>query len=668
MAQLQFGIATSPKGFTSLETATFNDVPPARIVRELIQNSQDAAVEADESTAVVRFRVERVQHKAMPEISGYRNAFNNAVNHWTTQNGGNLPDAAQEAVTRIERGLQALNDGNAMLLSVMDNGIGLEIKRMNSLLSDGASDKPYDLSGSYGVGHLAPMALSDLRYLLYGGQTKDGSRIACGRTVLASHPGKKNLMTAEGYLIKNFKDGLDGNLYEFLSRRAHPRLIADRIDEISSEWGHGCAVVIPAFNNFGTNDISLWDIVSKVAAYNFCPAIQQGKLVIEVCESEGTQTLDKNSLAGILSQESDRVRAARRDSFFGGLRPSGQNAYSILQTLVEGKRETVPVSSGTAHVNLMCPSVNGQNRVDLFRNGMWITDEIPGLQRADFANLQPFHAVIEVEGINSNELHRLIRKAEGPMHDQLSFSLLSPSERQTIRSALEEIANWIREAVPPIGTDKYTVDDFLVVKTGKDGGVGRESFSFWGIPTVVERRSDRQIATDSGTTGTGGTREGNRSGGSGSGGSGGSTRNGDGTGTGRDRARQQRANRQSFRSVVVPNGTGSLRASFTSERDFPEALFTLNVDENTDFTCDRIWQDDAVSIKSFVIKPVEGTGNSPGCEIASDKSSVKVTNLVAKSNYEIQVEYDSPQELASTVEVPVLRLEMHRPVKQKSKS
>ena len=67
---------------------------------------------------------------------------------------------------------------------------------MNSLLGDGAGEKPYDLSGSYGVGHLAPMALSNIRYMLYGGVTKEGHRIACGRTVLASHPGKDQLRSA----------------------------------------------------------------------------------------------------------------------------------------------------------------------------------------------------------------------------------------------------------------------------------------------------------------------------------------------------------------------------------------------------------------------------------------------------------------------------------------
>ena len=171
----------------------------------------------------------------------------------------------------MEAGLSDLKQDQGCLLIVLDNGIGLDQKRMNSLLSDGASEKSYDLSGSYGVGHIVPMALSNIRYMMYGGVTKDGQRIACGRTILASHPGKKELLSAEGYLIREFKPGLDGNLYEFLNVNSHPKLISRSIDEIESEWGHGCSVLIPSFNNFGgeDKDLHLWTIVSKVASYNF---------------------------------------------------------------------------------------------------------------------------------------------------------------------------------------------------------------------------------------------------------------------------------------------------------------------------------------------------------------------------------------------------------------
>ena len=435
MATLQFGPTTSPKGFPSLETSSFNDLPPAKMVRELIQNSLDAAVEADEPTAIVRFRVDPVLSKDIPDIEGYRKAFLKAVQHWEDLGDGELTDPAQQVVDCIRKALQSLKEGNAILLSVMDNGIGLDMKRMNSMLSDGASEKQNDLSGSYGVGHLAPMALSDIRYMLYGGLTKDGQRIASGRAILASHRGKRKLMSADGYLVKKFRHGLDGNPYAFLTRRSHPTLITERLDEIHSEWGHGCVVMIPAFNNFRSEE-PVWDIVSKVAAYNFCSAVHRGKLIIEVCEGEDKKILDRSSLPSILELEQTRTRAARSDSIFRGLRPSGQNAYSTLKTLTEDGGEPVDTDIGRANISLLLPSLVGQPRVDLFRNGMWITDEIPGLNRADFADRQPFHAVIEIEGKGDNLLHRLFRKAEGPMHDKLSLPLLSDKEQRDLKEAL----------------------------------------------------------------------------------------------------------------------------------------------------------------------------------------------------------------------------------------
>ena len=201
-------------------------------------------------------------------------------------------------------------------------------------MSDGVSEKQYDLSGSYGVGHLAPMALSDIRYMLYGGLTQDGRRTACGRTILASHPGEDRLMSAEGYLVRGFRDGLDGNLYRYLSLRSHPKIIANRIDEVKMEWGHGGVVIIPAFNNFRSKT-TVWEIVSKVAAYNFCSAIHRAKLIIEVCEGDDKKILDQNSLLSVLETEQIRTRAARSGSIFEGLRPSGQNAYSILKTIAD---------------------------------------------------------------------------------------------------------------------------------------------------------------------------------------------------------------------------------------------------------------------------------------------------------------------------------------------
>ena len=651
MVKLKFGPTTSAKGFTSLETSSFNDLPPAKIVREIIQNSLDAAVEVGEATAIVRFREDSVLPKDIPDVKGYQEAFDKAAKYWKKRGDGKLADPAQQVVNHISSALQSLEKGKATLLSVLDNGIGLDVRRMNSLLSDGASDKQYELSGSYGVGHLAPMALSDIRYMLYGGLAGGGARIACGRAILASHPGNAKLMSADGYLVKDFRGGLDGNLYEFLPKGSQPRIVADRLDEIESEWGHGCAIIIPAFNNFRSGGMKLWDIVSKVAAYNFCAAIHRDKLMVEVRQGSDEKRLDKNSILSILEVDRERTRAARSGSFFEGLRPSGQNAYSTLKALTEDGGQSVDTDIGRARISLMLPSVTGRPRIDLFRNGMWITDEIPGLNRADFADRQPFHAVIEIEGKDDSQLHRLIRKAEGPMHDKLSLSLLSYQERRDLEAALASIAGWLKDKVPTIGLDEYTVDDFLLVRTDPNGNTGRESFSFWGVPTPVLRRRSNQLAlglerteVDPPDPEPGPTPP-----------------KPPGPPNPPKPRQQKRANPLPFRSVVVPDGKGRLTASIATERDFPDVWMTIRVDENADFTCDRVWQDEDVSITSLTIRPVNGAKETPTSEVMADGRTVRVKGISAMTDYDVQLDYSAPQELTSTVGTPVFRLELYRP-------
>ena len=648
MAKLQFGNTVAPKGFTSFSTASFNEAPPAKIIRELLQNSLDAAAEGDEPEAKVRFQVDPIGPRNVPDLRGYNGAFSKAHAHWT-QGGRKLTDAAQEVVNRIESGLDAIRNGQAKLLSVMDNGIGLDAKRMNALLGDGAGEKQDNMSGSYGVGHLAPMALSDIRYMLYGGIARDGSRIACGKAVLASHPGKKQLNDGEGYLIKDFRNGLDGNLYEFLEQQQQPRVIAKRLNEISNEWGHGSAVMMLAFNNFRNGGTPLWDIVSKVAAYNFTAAIYRGKLVIEVREDDKAQRLDAESLPGILEQDKDRTRVSRVGSLFAELRPSGQNAYSALEALDDGEAQRVKVNGGYARISLILSSPNGYPRIDLFRNGMRITDDVPELRRGDFASREPFHAVIEIDAEDSGELHRLIRKAEGPMHDSLSLNLLSSQEGESLRQDLTKIKEWINQQVPETGNEEYTVDDFLLVNTG-DGVQGRESFSFWGTPTPVSRRSSTQLMFDPEANDDPPDPE---------------------SGPNPDpvpsppalpHSQPKRPSRPlPFRSAVVPDGNGRLIGSISSSSNFPETRLMLRVDENVDFTCDRIWQDEDVSVKSFHITQTDDSSLSPESEIIDNGRFVKIHGIAADTDYEVRIEYNAPPELASVVDRPVLRLELHRP-------
>ena len=97
--QLKFGPTTTRQGFTHYSMSSFGDLRPARIVRELIQNSLDAAVEAGEATARVRFKATLIGPEEVPDVAGYKRAFRSAVEDQTRMD-GELSDAAQQVACR----------------------------------------------------------------------------------------------------------------------------------------------------------------------------------------------------------------------------------------------------------------------------------------------------------------------------------------------------------------------------------------------------------------------------------------------------------------------------------------------------------------------------------------------------------------------------------------
>ena len=221
---LKFGPGTSI-GFTPAGIAAFTNLRPEAVVRELIQNALDAAGEAEERTAFVRFRLTRKNTNAIPGIRSYRKALESAVKTHKEMMGGELPRQAELVVGTIKG---ALSKRTQDILSVLDNGIGLNERRMNALLSDGVSAKHGNATGTYGNGHTVAIPASDLRYILYGGVTDNGRRIGAGHAVLASHTGTSKaayLCAGDGFFVLNFRNGKDGKLYDYAKARAIPKLI-----------------------------------------------------------------------------------------------------------------------------------------------------------------------------------------------------------------------------------------------------------------------------------------------------------------------------------------------------------------------------------------------------------------------------------------------------------
>ena len=647
-ATLKFGAGHGMSGFPAWNTSGFNDRKPARVIRELLQNSLDAAAEA-ERPARIRFRVTKICSKDVPSMKEYRRAFKDAIKDNKTHAGGELPAPAQRVVDSIGSALGDIADGNSYMLSVMDNGVGLNESRMTSLLSDGSSAKPSHSAGSYGVGHFAAMSASNLRYVLYGGVLKNGARMASGFTLLAGRYGRELPISAHGYLVEKILGGArDGRLYEFFDRVAIPPVMSRALDEIEQEWGHGSVVAILGFNNFGSQEEGLSEIVSVVSAYNFSAAIHDENLILEVDEKaieDGAEMrIGKNELANILEGERERQRSYRSDSIspFAGLHPSGKNAWAAYKVLSNEVRHEVETGLGCADVALTTPAPAGTTRIDLFRNGMWITDSIPQLGASEFTGQRSFHAVLLPR--SGGDLHRLIRNAEGPMHDSLSFARLSGEDRKNLIGALRRIRNWIKSQVPKIDDEEYTPEDFLVVSSdGEGSGGATDNYTFWSAPVVV-RRINVNRARPGGTQAETDPDEAGQT-------------PDEPPAAAQPRTRgATRAQPLPLRSTVVPMGRRKHGIEIVCGEESNEIVLRLRVDENVDATCDRVLQDEYLTITSVVADDATGRIQA---DVGSDGTAIRLRGVQADTTYRLTVEHDRPADLEA-VSAPVFTVDLYK--------
>lgn len=617
-------------------------------MRELLQNALDAAVDAGEATAVVRFAVQSVPTADIPGCAEYRAAFRSAVASQTRRSvNRTLTDNAQQVVDTIEA---ALDGDTCTVLTVLDNGVGLDATTMDALLSDGTSAKQDAATGSYGNGHMAVIPASDLRYVLYGGVRQDGTRIGAGHAVLASHTrtGAGRHSDADGYLVHDFRGSATGHLYDYAIDTSVPPLIDHELDAIEQRWGHGTAIVVPAFNRFREERDTLRDLVSRAAACSFFAAIHHGRLRIEVEDEDADfiQVLGAENVADVLESHKERRRRRSRSAL------SGERAFGAWETLKKGDRHVLATSHGEVAIHLRHPVPSGIVRVDLCRNGMWIVDrnDIPGFY-GKFADRQPFEAVVLVNAETGGEAHRLIRKAEGPLHHNLSTKLLSKREGTALRGVLGEIRERIQELVPEVGADTYSPDDVMTLETGGADGPGAKSgrMSFWGMPVEVGRRALAPVLQPESGGGdrphsqppeTGGAGRRPPSGGSGS--------------------RQSSRTPQRFSSVAVPTGPSSCAVQLQCAHDSEGLELSLRIDENNDVTCDHLWADERVRIRSA--RHAGGPVARKDLVVVDGKPvAVRLGALAGGRDYRLDVEYEVPHGASMAgIHQPVLRVELLR--------
>ena len=654
-ADLKFGPGSST-GFSAAGIAAFDDLRPAAVVRELVQNSLDAARSAGVPKAIIRFRLTSVARDEIPGIVAYETAFRSALDRQCDPKTGVLPGQAKLIADRIEA---ALSETHLDILSVVDNGVGLDERRMNALLSDGVSAKEDPATGTYGNGHFTAVPASDLRYVLYGGVTAGGDRIAAGHAILASHyvSGEKHLRGADGFFVRGFNAG-QSTLYDYATGRDLPDLIHRDLNHIQSTHGHGTSVIITAFKHFLEDDRSLWSMVAQASSGNFFVAIEDGAREISVDDRRWgpdakARTLDRSTLREVLAEHQVQKRS--------GAFLSGNRAFHAHRAFRNGRRYAIETEAGTIAIHLR-ETPEAATRIDLCRNGMWITDDrssagIPGFY-GKFGDRIPFQAVLSLNADDGRDLHKLIRIAEGPLHDSIRVKRLLRADQTRCRKALNEIRTWIFDHTRPIQSDSYTPDDFLTLDFGDEGGAGagKSVRGHWGTPVPVSRRPARQLMLfpDDNTDDTEPGKPDPRN-------------HGKRSSPNADRSRQRPSLPAFFQAASRPTGEGRRRIVIDCLRDYADAELRLIADEAIDATCDRPNQDPYMPA-TLANVTVNGEPVAKENLRTWEKRvvGVRLGNLKEGASLEIETDYRLSGDFAGLPD-PALRIQLFRSAPEQAK-
>ena len=423
--ELVFSETGTPQGFSILATTAWNRYYPEPIIREMLQNCLDASPIPPNPRLEISVTIKAVRPETIPGIDAYRAHFLSAVQQRQSWRLNSFDTAV------VERISSALNASRIPILFCRDNGVGLDRHRLLQVLTEGNVEESNARSTSYGFGCMALCAASDLRYILYAGRSRapDGSGqlrdVASAHAILASRrTGVSHGLSGHGYWLSQ---GEPSMYCRDPFPATVPPLLLQELDEVEDT---GSVVGVVGFTGFGFSDFGnrqrAVDAIACTAARNFLVAIWGDTMIVRIRDevTGREEEVSKKTLKSILKDGRTQVRAQQ-----GGGWLSGERAYSALQTLDRGKRLELREPGVSAYLQPLPEDHKNRFRVQLFRNGMWITDSATYLQpryfrgernfwgRQNGLTTKPFDAVVNVE---RGDFGTLVRHAEGPGHRGLS--------------------------------------------------------------------------------------------------------------------------------------------------------------------------------------------------------------------------------------------------------
>lgn len=483
MSSLIFPPTSERNGFTEAITSSSLSSPEP-VVRELIQNSWDAVkyearelkLQWEAHKADITFTIAEHDIAELPGIHEYQQAFHQAkkARAKTTQG-----EDEKRIIRRIE---QTLQGEKIKVLYCRDNGIGLDAERMEKLFWVGNTTKAEKQSGAFGLGHMFPFQASNLRYLLYAGRNAGNGtgnnnirELASGHAILAAHPqdSDSEVLSANGYIVEKYPKSFEE--HPVFGSEIAPILRRELAKIAQTNEKTGSVVAITGFNNFNedsSNEIDEDELAAlaaeeilKAAARNFFVAIVDDNMQVSVAiqKTSSSYTLDNTNIQTFMEKgwliTSDVLREENNAKNKGFL--SGSKAHEAIRTIKTGK--PLELAGADVYIRHTDSSARKKHEVNLCRNGMWITNDIPKCQTPDFGKCAPFNTVILLQNEDA-QIHELIRKAETPEHREIVHSKLEPADKKQLLKLLGEIAQGIRDHVGEIEEDEvYRPDGFAII-------------------------------------------------------------------------------------------------------------------------------------------------------------------------------------------------------------
>lgn len=475
-------------GFNDSGIETFLGNPICHLAREINQNALDAG---NGNTVDVKFIKRVIETSEIPNFEELKRAFVEC-SEIAEQDG---------AKTKIffKNALNLLNQSKISVLEISDyNTTGiegpciLEKPYFAFMKASGQSRKSSETAtGSYGIGKYAPYAISKFRTIFVSTTYKGASsyeQLTQGKAILISHYQDGTLRRGTGFWgIKSECQPLSGiskNIPQWIQRE-------EPSEDTPKEPGSKITILC-----FDEQD-SWRERLSVHIAKNFFGAINAGKLRVNI---DNCYFLEKLLLPDFFKNETllDFLQNDKdsQDEFEACI-----NYFKTLQ-----KDENIETEHTQSQLLGLCElkiliRENLPKKVCILRNGMFITESLPGLIR--FSDFKDFVAVIQCKDKAGNAL---LRSMEPPRHDSFEPDRLPElNDRKKGRKALKDLAQWIRDklkkhARDPV-SDITTIDElseFFGEDVENGSGSGTEELDPFGDIVIKPRAVKQKTGQSSG--------------------------------------------------------------------------------------------------------------------------------------------------------------------------